>query len=98
MNEEMMKDVMDQEVEMVETYEEPETKGNDIVKKSLFALAGVAAVGLAAKGAIIAKEKYEDYTINRLKKKGYVVMNPDDLGEVINEDENVDVEDSETEE
>lgn len=87
MNEEMNNEVMEQEVDMVETYEEPETKESGIVKKSLFALAGVAAVGLAAKGAMIAKSKYEDYTVNRLKKKGYIVVNPENVGEVINEEE-----------
>lgn len=85
MTEEMMNnEVMETEVMDVETYEgedvmESESKGSKIVKGSLIGLAGVAGLALAAKGAKIVKDKYDTWTVEKLRKKGYVVVEPEVL-------------------
>lgn len=99
MTEEMMNnEVMETEEMESRIYEgedvmESETKGSKIVKGSLIGLAGIAGIALAAKGAKIAKEKYDTWTVEKLRKKGYVIVEPevmkDDIidGEVAEENQ-----------
>ena len=93
MTEEMMNnEVMETEVMDVETYEgedvmESESKGSKIVKGSLIGLAGVASLALAAKGAKIVKDKYDTWTVEKLRKKGYVIVEPEVLKDDIIDDE-----------
>ena len=85
MTEEMMNnDVMETEEMESRVYEgedimESETKGSKIVTGTLLGLAGIAGLALAAKGAKIAKEKYNTWTVEKLRKKGYVIVEPDVL-------------------
>lgn len=66
---------------------ESETKGSKIVTGTLFGLAGIAGIALAAKGAKIAKEKYNTWTVEKLRKKGYVIVDPEVLKDDIIDDE-----------
>lgn len=87
--------VDDYEGEIIEESEV--SKGSKIVKGSLIGLAGVAGLALAAKGAKLAKEKYDTWTVDRLRKKGFVVVEPqvlsDDIidGEVKTEEDQTEV-------
>lgn len=82
MTEEMINnDVMETEEMGSRIYEgedvmESETKGSKIVTGTLLGLAGIAGLALAAKGAKIAKEKYDTWTVEKLRKKGYVIVEP----------------------
>lgn len=99
MTEEMMNnEVMETEEMESGIYEgedvmESETKGSKIITGTLFGLAGIAGLALAAKGAKIAKEKYDTWTVEKLRKKGYVIVEPevmkDDIidGEVTEENQ-----------
>lgn len=93
MTEEMMSnDVMETEemesgIHEGEDIMESETKGSKIVTGTLLGLAGVAGLALAAKGAKIAKEKYNTWTIEKLRKKGYVIVEPEVLKDDIIDDE-----------
>lgn len=93
MTEEMINnDVMEPEEMEFEIYEgedvmESETKGSKIVTGTLFGLAGIAGLALAAKGAKIAKEKYDTWTVEKLRKKGYVIVEPEVLKDDIIDDE-----------
>lgn len=99
--EEMEPDMVSVDYEEEIIYEGEESKGNKFIKGSLIGLAGIAGLALAAKGAKLAKEKYDTWTIDRLKKKGFIVVEPtvikDDIidGEV---DTEVDVDQTEVDE
>ena len=85
---EMESNVMNVEDYEGEIIEESEvSKGSKIVKGSLIGLAGVAGLALAAKGAKLAKEKYDTWTVDRLRKKGFVVVEPHVLSDDIIDDE-----------
>lgn len=72
-------DVEDYEGEIIEESEV--STGSKIVKGSLIGLAGVAGLALAAKGAKLAKDKYDTWTISRLRKKGFVIVEPEVLSD-----------------
>lgn len=86
-NEVMETEVMDSETYEGEDVIESESKGSKIVKGSLIGLAGVAGLALAVKGAKIAKDKYDTWTIEKLRKKGYVIVEPEVLKDDIIDDE-----------
>lgn len=93
MTEEMMNNGVTETEEMEsriyegEDVMESETKGSKIVTGTLFGLAGIAGIALAAKGAKIAKERYNTWTVEKLRKKGYVIVEPEVLKDDIIDDE-----------